>query len=74
MSRTDVHRPPAVQQADPHNRHLFYRFAAWHDRMELTPWRNLFCGCRLCSGHYWRRAERRRERYEGRRECRVFLG
>lgn len=23
MSRTDVHRPPFVQESDPHNRHLF---------------------------------------------------
>lgn len=47
MSRTDVHRPWRVQVADPHNRHLLYRYPMWPWQMALTPFRNLFCGCRL---------------------------
>lgn len=70
MSRTDVHRPWRVQLADPYNRHLLYRYPAWPDQMERTSFRNLGCGCRMCTGHYWRKARNRRERYAGRRECR----
>jgi hypothetical protein len=70
MSRTDVHRPWPVQVADPHNRHLLYRYQAWPDRTALTAFRNLCCGCRLCTGHHERRRERRRQRHQARREIR----
>ncbi len=36
--------------------------------------RNIWCGCRMCTGHHDRRAARRRERYAGRRLCRSFAG
>lgn len=70
MSRTDVHRPYRVQLADPYARHLFYRYGSFRGETLRAPIRNL-CGCRMCTGHHWRKAERRRERYAGRRECRV---
>jgi hypothetical protein len=31
---------------------------------------NIHCGCKMCTGQVWRKQERRRERYAGRRECR----
>ena len=70
MSRTDVHRPWPVQLADPHNRHLLYRYGTFQGEVLLTSYRNLGCGCRMCTGHHERKADRRRERYAGRRECR----
>lgn len=69
MSRTDVHRPWRVQIADPHNRHLLYRYPTRHST-EVTSYRNIFCGCRLCTGHDERRARRRRDRHEARRVLR----
>lgn len=70
MSRTDVHRPWAIQVADPNNRHLFYRYASgeW-----ITSFRNLSCGCRLCTGHYWRKQSNRRQRAAWRRDARVWV-
>lgn len=70
VSRTDVHRPWQVQVDDPTNRHLLYRYPAWPDRMELWPVKNLGCGCRMCTGFYERRAERRRDRHQARRALR----
>lgn len=70
MSRTDVHRPWMLQVADPYNRHLIYYYAKWPGRaveVEATSWRNLFCGCRMCTGHHERRAAHRSERVEWRR-------
>jgi hypothetical protein len=29
--------------------------------------RNIHCGCPLCTGHHWNRAERRRDRHQWRR-------
>lgn len=75
MSRTDVHRPWPVQIADPHDRHLFRRHQAYParvDGVELVPLRNL-CGCRMCTGHFWRRWERRRERHQARQACHQIL-
>lgn len=68
MSRTDVHRPWPVQLADPHNRHLFYRFAVWPWRMELVPVKNIGCGCQLCTGQPGRKRARRQERHDVRRD------
>lgn len=62
MSRTDVHRPWPVQVADPYNRHRFYRFASWPDRMELVPVKNFACGCKMCTGQLGRKKARRQER------------
>lgn len=62
MSRTDVHRPWPVQLADPHNRHLFYRYPMFPDSMELAPIKNIACGCTLCTGQHHRKAARRSER------------
>lgn len=69
MSRTDVHRPWRVQLADPYNRHLLYRYQMWpREAPELTSYRNIGCGCRLCTSYHWRRQERRRDRHAARRE------
>jgi hypothetical protein len=73
MSRTDVHRPWRVQVTDPYNRHLLYRFQSYPacvDGVELMPFRNIGCGCRLCTGFYERRWARRRDRHEVRRALR----
>jgi hypothetical protein len=71
MSRTDVHRPWDVQLKDPYNRHLLYRYGAWPWEMELTPFKNMFCGCALCTGRHWRRYGRRQERREVREMLRA---
>ena len=65
MSRTDVHRPWPVLVGDPHERHRFYRFATWPWQMDLVPVKNL-CGCRMCTGHHWRKQANRRNRADGR--------
>ena len=62
MSHTDVHRPWPVQLADPHNRHLLYRYPIWPWESGLTSYRNIGCGCRMCTGHYQRKARHRRDR------------
>jgi hypothetical protein len=31
------------------------------------------CGCRLCTGYYWRRADRRRSRHRAKAEARQAL-
>lgn len=63
MSRTDVHRPWLIQLADPYNRHLVYRYAMWPvGEMALTSYRNLGCGCRMCTGHHGRKLARSQER------------
>lgn len=89
MSRTDVHRPAWVQEADWYNRALFIE---WHDhgngvcdirdtavlifhykgQCYRVPrgGRNLYCGCRLCTGYYDQRAERRKSRHAARLTCR----
>lgn len=72
MSRTDVHRPWRVQLADPHNRHILYRYPAWPWQVELTSFKNIGCGCRPCTSYDWRKQQRRRERYAGRREARNY--
>jgi len=73
MSRTDVHRPWAVQLADPHNRHLFYRYPARPWETGLAPIKNLYCGCHLCTGHRERKADRRAQRHQARRDLRELL-
>ncbi len=72
MSRTDVHRPYPVQLADPFNRHLLYRFQIWPWEVALTSYRNLACGCQVCTGQPWRKAARRRERAWTRRQLRLL--
>jgi hypothetical protein len=68
MSRTDVHRPWDVQINDPYSRHRFYRFQMWATQApELVPYKNM-CGCRMCTAHYWYRAERRRSRHQWKQE------
>lgn len=66
MSRTDVHRPWWVQLEDPHNRHLLYRYPAWPWQGGLITFRNLLCGCKLCTGQVDRKLARRQERVEWR--------
>lgn len=68
MSRTDVHRPWTVQLADPHNRHLFYRFQVWPWQHDLVPIKNIGCGCPMCTGHFERKRTRRAERHLIRRD------
>jgi len=60
MSRTDVHRPW---------RHLLYR--SWS--VELTSFRNLGCGCALCTGQYQRKLNRRRDRTRWRKDRQQML-
>lgn len=70
MSRTDVHRPHQVQQADPYERHRWYRFQSWPTELpELWPTYRTH-NCRVCYGCAPRRAERRRDRHEARRAIR----
>lgn len=71
MSRTDVHRPWNVQLADPHNRHLFYRYPAWPWETGLAPIKNIGCGCSLCTGQPGRKRARRQERQLTRRDLRA---
>lgn len=71
MSRTDAHRPWPVQLADPHIRHRLYRFQAYATEAPiLVPWKNIACGCAMCTGRHERREERRRGRHEARRAIR----
>lgn len=63
MSRTDVHRPYQIQLNDPYNRHLVYRYPMYSDRSGLATFKNLGCGCPLCTGRDWRRLERRVDRH-----------
>lgn len=74
MSRTDVHRPWRVQLADPHNRHLFYRYPAWPWAMSLTPYKNIGCGCAMCTGQPGRKRTRRAERQGARLDLHVARG
>jgi hypothetical protein len=67
MSRTDVHRPWHVQLADPYNRHILYRYPAWPWGTELTSYRNIGCGCGLCTGQPGRKLARKQERVTWRR-------
>ncbi len=70
MAHTDVHRPLPVIKADPLERHRFYRFQKWAALPPvLWPIKNL-CGCRMCTGHHWRRADRRRDRHRAKQQLR----
>ncbi|MEV0130983.1 hypothetical protein AB0H83_21275 [Dactylosporangium sp. NPDC050688] len=80
MPRTDVHRPPLVQERDPFNHRLFVEDhnheggVCTLDRHVAEGWfrgcchlryigrANIYCGCRGCSGNYWRRRRNRRVR------------
>lgn len=73
MSRTDVHRPWTVQLADPYNRHLFYRSQVWPWQHELVPFKNIGCGCPMCTGRHQRRASRRAERHQARQDLRKLI-
>jgi len=73
MSRTDVHRPYQVQLQDPHNRHRLYQFQAFATREPVLVTIYNTCGCRMCTGHHWRKLENRQERYRSRRELREAL-
>lgn len=76
MSRTDVHRPWTIQINDPTNRHLVYEYAMYPGQpveMGRTSFRNLGCGCRLCTDHHGRRLKRRQERVAWRRLRAVLL-
>lgn len=70
MSRTDVHRPHRVQQADPQDRQYWMRSELFGGQPgELWPMRNL-CGCRSCSGQLQRKIEAKRDRAHGRKHLR----
>lgn len=56
MSRTDVHRPWSVQEADPYERHRWYRFDG--GKMPLYQ----ICGCPMCTWRYGRRLGHRQAR------------
>ena len=44
----------------------------WHCGWELADrWRPKRCGCRICTDHYWRREDRRRDRHRTRRWLRT---
>lgn len=64
MSRTDVHRPWKVQINDPYNRHILYRWQITGHEVWITSFRHIGCGCRMCTGHHWNRADRRRSRHQ----------
>lgn len=70
MSRTDVHRPWAVQVADPYNRHRLYRQQRWPWEHVLVP-TYVTCGCNMCTGRPWLRRARRQERHNTTRALRV---
>jgi hypothetical protein len=74
MSRTDVHRPWDVQTRDPYNRYLlrWYRTIRVGGIWQMEPmfWRNIGCGCRMCTNYWCRKWERRQQRAQGRRYCR----
>lgn len=71
MSRTDVHRPHRVQQADPFERHRWRRFPAWPtDPPELIPTYRTH-NCRACNDTTWKRQARRRDRHGWRRRLDV---
>jgi hypothetical protein len=57
--------------ADPYNRHLFYRFAVRPWQVELVPYKNIGCGCLMCTGQLGRKRARRQERQTTRRELRL---
>lgn len=67
MSRTDVHRPWPVQTADPYNRHLLRCYDIWRGEPQYTSWRNLGCGCPMCTGAEDRKLSRRYERHQAKR-------
>lgn len=69
MSRTDVHRPHHVQQADPYERHRWYRFQSDSTAAPTLVPTYRTCNCTVpgCSGNVWRREERRRDRHGWRR-------
>lgn len=67
MSRTDVHRPWAVQIADPFNRHLLRVYGEFRGEPLVTSHRNIGCGCQLCTGQPYRKRARRQERHHMRR-------
>lgn len=70
MAHTDVHRPYPVIRADPLERHRFFRFQTWATQSpDLWPVKNL-CGCRRCTGHYYRRETRRRDRHQSKQQLR----
>lgn len=71
MSRTDVHRPWSVQTADPYNRHLLRQYGWFRDEPLITSYRNLGCGCTLCTGQPGRKRARRQERHTTRRALRT---
>lgn len=73
MSRTDVHRPWRVQVDDPYNRHLLYRYPAWPWQTDLISWRNIGCGCKLCTGQRGRKLARRQQRAAWRASARRLL-
>lgn len=57
MSRTDVHRPWSVQEADPYERHRWYR----SDIGNFLPVYQT-CGCWMCTGRPWRKLGHRQVR------------
>lgn len=68
MSRTDVHRPYVVQATDPFNRHrvrIAPRFSDGSGGPMYWPLYNT-CGCKLCSGQFARKADRRHQRTQWR--------
>lgn len=74
MSRTDVHRPWDVQLKDPYNRHLLYRFQVYStEPPQLVPYKNIGCGCRMCTSYYWRKWENKSRRVQWRKERQDML-
>jgi len=65
MSRTDTHRPYAVQQADPYGRHRWRRLQerGTEPPVLIPMYRTCNCTVPGCSNHDQYRAERRRDRH-----------
>lgn len=73
MSRTDVHRPWRVQTADPFNRHLLRAYSMYLGQWQYTSHKNIGCGCRICTNHWGRFWDRRKERVAWRKVRHTLL-
>lgn len=58
----------AARQAEP-----LLPWGATSCHMRYVGWRNIYCGCRLCTGHHWRKQQHSRERAASRQDARLWL-
>lgn len=69
MSRTDAHRPLAVLARDPKNwKYIVVHTGPFDPSKDKFDWAKVWwygpqiCGCRMCTGHYWYKQERKANR------------